>query len=102
MKTNVARYSSDEGRWLADLFEEVNTTYRIGLSQKSIRASRVNDDEGSFINAGYRSAVMVIGFEPYADPNYHLESDTPKSVDLENVVMAVKASLAAILRAAEM
>jgi hypothetical protein len=100
-KTNVARYSTDEGKWLADLFEEVNETYGIGLSQSSRRAARINDDEGSFINAGFRSAVMVIGSEPYSDPNYHAESDIPESVDLDNVVMAVKASLAAILRVAE-
>jgi hypothetical protein len=100
-KPNVARYSTDEGKWLADLFEEVNATYGIGLSQISRRASRINDDEGSFINAGYRSAVMVTGSAPYSDPNYHAPSDVPESVDLENVVMAVKASLAAIVRAAQ-
>lgn len=100
-KTNVARYSSDEGKWLADLFQEVNETYKIGLYQTSIRASRINDDEGSFINAGYRSAVMVIGSEPYSDPNYHAPSDIPESVDADNVLMAIKASLAAILRAAQ-
>ena len=100
-KTNVARYSSDEGKWLADLFQEVNETYKIGLYQTSIQASRINDDEGSFINAGFRSAVMVIGSEPYSDPNYHAPSDIPESVDADNVVMAIKASLAAILRAAQ-
>jgi hypothetical protein len=99
--TNVARYSTDEGRWLAELFEEVNATYGIGLHQTSVRASRINDDEGSFINAGYRSAVMVTGSAPYADPHYHQESDTPEAVDLDNVVMAIRASLAAILRVAE-
>jgi hypothetical protein len=100
-KTNVARYSTDEGQWLAELFEEVNAAYDIGLRQTSVRAFRINDDEGSFINAGYRSAVMVTGSAPYADPNYHQESDTPEAVDLDNVVMAIRASLAAILRAAE-
>jgi hypothetical protein len=43
---------------------------------------------------------MVCGSAPYADPHYHQESDTPESVDLDNVVMAVRASLAAILRVA--
>jgi len=99
-KTNVARYSTDEGKWLADLFEEVSRIYHIGLDQRSVRAFRINDDEGSYISAGYRSAVMVTGSEPYSDPHYHQESDTPESVDLENVVMAVKASLAAILQVA--
>ncbi len=40
-------------------------------------------------------AVANIGSYPYADPNYHLESDTPDLVDIENVAMATRASLAA-------
>ena len=35
---------------------------------------------------------------PYADPAYHREDDTPDRVDLPNVAMATRLSLAAGLR----
>ncbi len=37
----------------------------------------------------------------YADPNYHLVTDRPEFVDIENVRLAVQASLAAIVRVAD-
>ncbi len=50
------------------------------------------------IHAGFPAAVANIGSYPYADPNYHLESDRPEGVDLPNVRMAVQATLAAVVR----
>ena len=97
-KTNVTRYSALEGKWLADLMAQVNETYRIGLEQSAYYDPRPGDDDGSFINEGYLSAVANLGSLPYADPNYHLETDRPEAVDMENVAMAVKAILAAVVK----
>ena len=55
------------------------------------------DDDGSFINAGFPWAVLNIGSMPYADPNYHLETDTPDKVDIKNAELTVRLTLAAIL-----
>lgn len=100
-RTNVTSYTCPEGQWLADLMAEVNETYGIGLIQTSYRHDEPEDDDGSYIKEGFLSAVLNIGSIPYADPNYHLEGDIPELVDLENVTMAVKASLAAIVRVAD-
>jgi hypothetical protein len=99
-KTNVARYTCPEGKPLADLMAEVNETYAIGLIQSAYHSEKPGDDDGSFIQEGYRAAIGNVGSIPYADPNYHLEGDVPERVDMENVTMTVRASLAAILRTA--
>jgi hypothetical protein len=41
--------------------------------------------------------VANMGSYPYADPCYHLEGDTPDRVDMENVLLATRAILAAVL-----
>jgi hypothetical protein len=97
-KTNVTAYTRPEGQRLAELMDEVKETYNIGLAQSSYQRSRPNDDDASFINAGFPAAVANLGSMPYVDPNYHRETDTPERVDLVNVRMAVQASLAAIVR----
>jgi hypothetical protein len=97
-KTNVTAYTTPEGRRLAGLMAEVNETYGIGLAQSSYQRPRPNDDDGSFINAGFPAAIANLGSMPYADPNYHLETDIPEDVDLPNVRMAVQASLVAVVR----
>jgi hypothetical protein len=97
-KTNVTAYTRPEGRRIADLMAEVNETYGLGLAQSGFQRTRPNDDDGSFINAGFPAAVANLGSMPYVDPNYHRETDTPERVDLSNVRMAVQASLAAIAR----
>ncbi len=99
-RTNVTQYASPEGKELADLMAEVNETYGIGLTQIASYTERPGDDHGSFFKEGYAGAVANFGSLPYLDPNYHLESDVPESVDLENVAMSTRASLAAIVRAA--
>ena len=98
--TNVTRYSTPQGKPLADLMEWVNQVYDLGLAQTSYAWNQTGDDDGSFINAGFPAAVMNLGSFPYADPNYHMEGDTPENVDLENVVKSTQASLAAVLHAA--
>ena len=94
-KTNVTLYSDPAGEPFADLMAEVNEIYRIGLLQTKFMRQRPGDDDGSFINAGFPMAVMNVGSYPYADPNYHLETDRPEVVDIENVRLATQASLAA-------
>lgn len=98
IKTNVTRYVTDEGEKLADLMAEVNSTYDIGLTQRKFKCDKPNDDDGSFIKAGYNAAVTNIGSFPYADPNYHAEGDIPELVDTKNAKMAIQATLAAILK----
>lgn len=94
--TNVSRYSTPEGAVLADLVAQVTRLYTIPLHQKGYSWDRINDDDGSFINAGFPSAILNIGSFPYEDPNYHMEGDTPENVDFENVTLTTQASLAAI------
>ncbi|MSS71143.1 MAG: Zn-dependent exopeptidase M28 [Candidatus Latescibacteria bacterium] len=98
LKTNAAIYTTPEGERLADLVAEVNDAYRIGLVQRKARRARPGDDDGSFINAGYPSAIATFGSFPYADPAYHTEDDRPERVDIPNLAMAAQASLAAALR----
>jgi hypothetical protein len=100
-KTNVARYSAPEGKWLADLMAEVNDAYHIGLIQSTFFSEKPNDDDGSYVKEGFPAAIAIIGSFPYADPNYHMPGDRPEVVDLENVTMAVRATLAAIVRVAD-
>lgn len=97
-KTNTTLYTTPEGHRLARLMAEVNEAYHIGLIQQSYLRQAPGDDDGSFIHAGFAAAVANIGSYPYADPNYHLESDRPEWVDLPNVRMAVQATLAAVGR----
>ena len=40
-------------------------------------------------------AIMNVGSFPYADPNYHLETDIPELVDIQNLWMSTQSSLAA-------
>jgi len=96
-KTNVTAFSAPEGERLAQLMSAVNAHYHIGLEQRAAKRPRPNDDDGSFVKAGYPAAVINIGSWPYADPNYHAEGDTPERCDVENAAMTVQATLAAVL-----
>ncbi|HOX37522.1 MAG TPA: M28 family peptidase [Candidatus Brocadiia bacterium] len=96
-KTNVTLYTVPEGRRLAEMTSRLNEEYGIGLAQSIVQRKHPGDDDGSYINAGYLNAIMNLGSFPYSDPNYHLETDTFENVDMENVVMGVKLSMAGIL-----
>jgi hypothetical protein len=96
-KTNVTVYTKPEGKHLADLMAEMNTRYSIGLEQRTAVRSSPGDDDGSFVLAGYPTAVINIGSFPYGDPNYHTEGDVPETCDIENAAMTVQATLAAVL-----
>jgi len=97
LKTNVTAYTLPEGKRLADLMERVNDLYAIGLAQRAHQREFANDDDGSFVKAGYGMAVANIGSFPYGDAEYHMPGDVPQRVDYENVLMATRASLAAAL-----
>ena len=58
---------------------------------------RVNDDDGSFVKAGFLRTVMSIGSAPYADPQYHLPGDVPERVDIINLALSARLLLAAVL-----
>jgi hypothetical protein len=96
-KTNVTAYTRPEGERLAELMAAVNLRFAIGLEQRTVRRTRPGDDDGSFVNAGFPAAIVNIGSWPYADPNYHAETDVPELCDVRNAAMAVQATLAAIL-----
>ncbi len=93
-KTNVTLFTTPEGEKIADLITEVNNKYNIGLIQSKYKRQFPNDDDGSYIKAGIPVAVANIGSFPYAEPNYHIETDMPDIVDIENVWMSTKLSLA--------
>ena len=96
-KTNATLYTVPEGKWLADIMPSVVEEYGLDLAQTVTQREYPNDDDGSFVKAGYLSTIMNLGSFPYTDPEYHLESDTFEHVDIENVWLATQASLAAIL-----
>jgi hypothetical protein len=93
-KTNVTLYTTPEGEQIADVMIEVNKKYKIGLEQRKVQRSSPGDDDGSYVNAGFTAAVANIGSFPYKEPNYHAETDIPEFVDVENVFMSTKLSLA--------
>lgn len=93
-KTNVTLYTKPEGEKIADIMIEANRKYNIGLEQNKYERPSPGDDDGSFVNAGFPAAIANIGSFPYMDPNYHDITDIPESVDIENVFMSTKLSLA--------
>lgn len=96
-KTNVSAYTKPEGKRLAELMNEVNKHYAIGLEQRMAERTRPGDDDGSFVLAGYPAAIINIGSWPYGDPEYHAEGDVPERCDVKNAALTVQATLAAIV-----
>ncbi len=96
-KTNVTAYSLPEGLKLAELMSGVNSHFQVGLEQRSVQRTFPNDDDGSFVKAGFPAAVINIGSWPYADPNYHTPGDVPELCDVENAAMTARAIIAAVM-----
>jgi hypothetical protein len=94
---NVSAFTEPEGEVLADLMATVNEKYAIGLQQRKVQRPHPNDDDGSFVKAGFPAAIINIGSWPYGDPNYHLETDSAATVDIANAALTVKATLAALV-----
>jgi hypothetical protein len=95
--THVVCYSTEEGRPLADLVAGCATQYDIDLDTRVTLKERINDDDGMFINAGFRRTVSNIGSAPYADSEYHLPGDKPERVNIQNLERSTQLLLAAIL-----
>jgi len=94
---NVTRYTTPEGEALAHRIATLNERYGIGLVQSKYDNGRPANDDGSFITAGIPAAVHNSGSAPNANPYYHTQDDTPETVDMENVRLAVQLSLAAVV-----
>lgn len=95
--THVIAYSTDEGKALADRMLSIARRHIPDLEVRSAFKDHINDDDGMFILAGFRAAVMNIGSWPYADPEYHLPGDTPDRVNLHNLTLSTQLLLATIL-----
>ena len=90
-------YSTPEGKPLAELVVSMAAKYHIPIEAFVGASSSINDDDGSFINAGFRCTVINQGSFPYADFQYHLRGDIPERVDLENLKASAQVVLATIL-----
>lgn len=97
-KTNVSVYTEPEGRKLARLMTETIDDYDLPIHQSVRQRKRPGDDEGSFIVEGFPAAIANMGSFPYANPDYHSESDTADKVDIENVYLVTRAIAAAVLK----
>lgn len=95
--THVIGYSTDEGHALAEFVAACAARFDIGLDVRVYFKQHVNDDDGMFIQAGFRATVVNGGSWPYADSEYHLPGDVPERVNIENVVLSVQLLLAALL-----
>ncbi|HOS92862.1 MAG TPA: M28 family peptidase [Armatimonadota bacterium] len=95
-------YTEEPGRAIAEHIHRVNEEYGIGLVHTIARREFANDDDGSFVKAGFPAAVVHIGSWPYGDPNYHTEEDTPERVDVRVVQMSIQAVLGTVLEIAEL
>lgn len=96
-QTCITAYTEQPGDRLAALVGAVNERFELGMEHRTVMLERPSNDDGSFIKEGYKSAILVIGSWPYADPNYHLETDVPELTDVGNAAKAVQAVLAAVL-----
>ena len=101
IKTNVSAYSTPEGKALAEFIVSEAARYDIPICASAVFKKQVNDDDGSFIKAGFPDTVHNLGSLPYGDPQYHLPGDIPERVDLMNLQLAVQLILASILDIAE-
>jgi len=95
--THAVGYSTDEGLPLAQFMATCEARHSIGLEVQVFFKEHVNDDDGMFINAGFRTTVINVGSWPYADSEYHLPGDVLERVNIENVTRSTRLLLAAII-----
>ncbi|MHB8902531.1 MAG: M28 family metallopeptidase [Thermoguttaceae bacterium] len=93
----VTAFTEPPGDQLAELVGAANDRFRIGLEHRIVKQERPGNDDGSFVKAGYKSAIIVIGSWPYADPNYHLETDIPELTDVAAAAKTLQAVVGAVL-----
>lgn len=94
--THAAVYSTDEGRELAELVRSCKDRYRIPVNLAIADKGHINDDDGMFINAGFRRTLLHIGSWPYGDSQYHLPGDVPERVDVANLAASARLVLATV------
>lgn len=93
----ASAYSVPEGKALADLLVRMQEKYQIPIRVISAQKDSVNDDDGSFIRAGYLRTVINCGSWPYSDEEYHLPGDIPERVNIRELALSVQLLLAAVL-----
>jgi len=92
-------YSTDEGHPLADFIAACAARYGIRLDVRIFAKPQPNGDDGMYIKAGYRTAVMNTGGG--GDSEYHMSGDIPERVNLENLVRSTQLLLATVLEIVE-
>ena len=92
-------YSTDEGRPLADFIAGCAVRHSIGLDVRTFAKPQVNGDDGMYIKAGFRTAVMNTGGG--GDTEYHMPGDIPERVNLENLLRSTQLLLATVIEIAE-
>ena len=98
IRSFVSAYSTPEGKELADFIISENKKYNIPMTASAVaKPGAVNDDDGSFILAGYLHTTINLGSLPYGDPQYHLRGDVPERVDITNLALSVRLLLASVL-----
>ncbi len=89
----ASMYSTNEGKPLAEYLVSLDEKYNFGLKCR-VAQKIVNDDDGSFVKAGFPASVMNGGS---AFDTYHLPTDVPEIVDLVNLQASARLVLAGIL-----
>lgn len=97
-RTFVAAYTEPAGQRLAELTATVNSSYDLGLEHSVVKREFPNDDDGSFVKAGYPAAIVCIGSFPYRHRWYHDERDTAEGVDVELLAASAQVVLGAVLQ----
>ncbi len=95
--THFIGYSTEEGRPLAEFVAGCAARYALGLETGVCFKAPINDDDGMFINAGFRATIMHVGSWPYGDSQYHLPGDVPERVNIDNLTRSAQLLLCAIL-----
>lgn len=97
-RTFVAGWTEPPGDALAQLTAEVNANYDLGLDCSQVRREFANDDDGSFVKAGFPQSIICIGSFPYRHAAYHRPEDAAAAVDHEVVAGATQVVLGTLLR----
>ena len=93
----MARVLADEALQRSVWLLFCNEEHTPWTSVTAAEGCRRRDDDGSFVNAGYASAIMNGGGGAGTYPYYHREDDIPEHVDVDSVRRLTQVTLAAVL-----
>ncbi|MCQ2402838.1 MAG: M28 family metallopeptidase [Lentisphaeria bacterium] len=96
VKKMVCTYTAPEAKELAAFIASMADKYGIELDCTLATKPSPNDDDGSFIKAGFLNTVMLEGTRPYEDSQYHLPGDIPERVNYDALYNSVLAIFAAV------